>query len=147
GHPTCCAAALANIDLIEREGLPDNATEVGAYLLERLRDRIGGFESVGDIRGVGLMIGIELVADKATGRGFSMPHTACVRVETEAWERGLYARAMGTEVVGIAPPLTIDRACADQIVEILAESIAAMEADLLPAERERAQRRADRRVA
>jgi alkyl sulfatase BDS1-like metallo-beta-lactamase superfamily hydrolase len=67
-------------------------------------------------------------------------------VEAEAWERGLYVRAMGTEVVGLAPPLTIDRACADQIVAILAESIAAMEADVLARERAGAARRAARRV-
>jgi L-2,4-diaminobutyrate transaminase len=145
GHPTCCAAALANIAILERERLPENAAEVGAYLLARLREAIGGFDSVGEIRGEGLMIGIELVADKATRRGFSRPHTACARVEAEAWERGLYVRAMGTEVVGLAPPLTIDRACADQIVAILAESIAAMEADVLARERVRAARLAARR--
>lgn len=147
GHPVCCAAALANIDIVEREDLAANAADVGAYLLGRLHERVGGFESVGDIRGVGLMIGIELVADRATKRGFAMPHAACTRVEQEAWERGLYCRAMGIEVVGLAPPLTIDRACADQIVDILAESIAAMEADLLPAERARAERHAAGRVA
>jgi adenosylmethionine-8-amino-7-oxononanoate aminotransferase/putative sterol carrier protein len=147
GHPVCCAAALANIDIVEREDLAANAADVGAYLLERLRQRIGGFDSVGDIRGVGLMVGIELVTDKATKRGFSKPHAACTRVELEAWERGLYCRAMGIEVVGLAPPLTIDRACADEIVDILAESIAAMEADLLPAERARAVKQAAKRVA
>ncbi len=146
GHPTCCAAALANIAIIERERLPENSADVGAYLQGRLREALGGFDSVGEIRGVGLMIGIELVADKATRRGFSKPHSACARVEAEAWERGLYVRAMGTEVVGLAPPLTIDRACADQIVAILAESIAAMEADVLARERARAARRAARRV-
>jgi adenosylmethionine-8-amino-7-oxononanoate aminotransferase/putative sterol carrier protein len=146
GHPTCCAAALANLDIIERERLPENAADVGAYLLERLREALGGFDSVGDIRGVGLMIGIELVADKATKRGFAKPHSACARVEAEAWERGLYVRAMGTEVVGLAPPLTIDRACADQIVAILVESIAAMEADVLARDRASAARRATRRA-
>jgi adenosylmethionine-8-amino-7-oxononanoate aminotransferase len=146
GHPTCCAAALANLELIERERLPENAAAVGAYLLERLREAIGGFDSVGEIRGEGLMIGIELVADKATRRGFTRPHSACARVESEAWERGLYVRALGTEVVGLAPPLTIDRDCADQIVAILAASIAAMEADVLAADRARAERRAARRV-
>jgi adenosylmethionine-8-amino-7-oxononanoate aminotransferase/putative sterol carrier protein len=147
GHPTCCAAALANIDIIERERLHENAAEVGGYLLERLRDRIGGFPTVGDVRGVGLMIGVELVTDKETKRGFAMPHAACTMVEQEAWERGLYCRAMGTEVVGLAPPLTIDRDCADRIVEILAESIAAMEAEMLPAERARAEARAARRAS
>lgn len=135
GHPTCCAAALANIDVIERENLAANAAEVGDYLISRLRERVGPMDSVGDIRGVGLMVGIELVADKATKRGFLNPHKACVRVEEEAWERGLYCRAMGTEVVGLAPPLTIDRACVDEMVEILATSIEVMEADILAADR------------
>jgi 4-aminobutyrate--pyruvate transaminase len=147
GHPTCCAAALANISIIERERLPENAADVGAYLLARLREVLGGFDSVGEIRGAGLMIGIELVADKATRRGFARPHSACARVEAEAWQRGLYARAMGTEVVGLAPPLTIDRACADRIVEILAESIAAMEADVLARDRARAAQRAAQRAS
>jgi adenosylmethionine-8-amino-7-oxononanoate aminotransferase len=64
-----------------------------------------------------------------------MPHSACSMVEHEAWERGLYARAMGLETVGVAPPLTIDRECADRIVDILEESIAAMESVMLPRER------------
>src|SRR5439155_492161 len=71
GDPTCCAAALANIAIIERERLPENSADVGAYLLAHLREVLGGFDSVGEIRGVGLMIGIELVADKATKPGFS----------------------------------------------------------------------------
>lgn len=145
GHPACCAAALANLDIIQREDLPANAASVGDHLLTRMRE-LERFDSVGEVRGMGLMIGIELVTDRATRRGFSRPHAACEHVEHEAWERGLYARAMGTEVVGIAPPLTIDTALADRIVEILAESIAAMEAALLPAERARAARVADRRV-
>lgn len=136
GHPTCCAAALANIAIIEREDLPGNAARMGEYLMGRLRE-LERFASVGEVRGMGLMIGIELVADKATKRGFTMPHTACARVEHEAWERGLYCRALGIEVVGIAPPLDLDRATADRIVEILAASIEAMERELMPAERAR----------
>jgi adenosylmethionine-8-amino-7-oxononanoate aminotransferase/putative sterol carrier protein len=145
GHPVCCAAALANIDVIERDDLAANAARVGEHLMARLRE-LEGFESVGEVRGKGLMIGVELVADRATRRGFSQPHSACERVEHEAWERGLYARAMGTEVVGLAPPLTIDTAVADRMVEILADSIAAMEAALLPAERARAARRSEHRI-
>jgi len=144
GHPACCAAALANLDVIERDGLVEHAADVGAYLHEQLHARLGGFDSVGEIRGLGLMAGIELVADRDTRRGFSKPHQACVHVEHGAWERGLYCRAMGIETVGLAPPLTVDRACVDEMVAILEVSIAAMEADLLPAERARAVRFAER---
>ena len=136
GHPVCCAAALANLDIIEQEHLADNAREVGAYLLERMRE-LERYDSVGEVRGLGLMVGIELVADKATKKGFSTPHKACERVEHEAWSRGLYCRAMGIEVVGLAPPLTIDKETADRMVAILAESIEAMEADILARERSR----------
>jgi putrescine aminotransferase len=139
GHPAGCAAALANLAIIEEEGLVDNAADVGGYLLERLTE-LERFETVGQVRGLGLMVGIEFVADAATGRGFANPHQACEKVEHEAWDRGLYCRAMGLEVVGLAPPLTIDRATADRMVEILADSIEAMEAAVLPGERARAAR-------
>ncbi len=146
GHPAGCAAALANLEIIEREDLPANAATVGDYLRDRLREAIGERPSVGEIRGQGLMVGVELVADRETGRGFSMPHSACTRVEAEAWERGLYVRAMGTEVVGLAPPLCIDRDLADEMIRVLAEAVEAMEADLLPAEQARIARAATRRA-
>ena len=135
GHPTCCAAALANLEIIERENLAQNAAEVGEYLIGQMRERLGHFESIGEIRGIGLMIGIDLVADRETKRGFTMPHSACSLVEHEAWERGLYCRAMGMETVGLAPPLTITREVCDRMVDILVESFEAMEAQLMPAER------------
>jgi adenosylmethionine-8-amino-7-oxononanoate aminotransferase len=133
GHPTACAAALANLDILEREDLAGNAARVGDHLLRRMRE-LERFDSVGEVRGLGLMAGIELVADKQTRRGFRMPHSACSRVEQEAWERGLYARALGTEVIALAPPLGIDVATADRMVEILADSIHAMEKELLARE-------------
>jgi putrescine---pyruvate transaminase len=140
GHPVCCAAALANIDILEGEGLIDNARHVGAYLLERMKE-LERYDSVGEVRGLGLMAGIEFVVDKESRRGFSNPHAACERVEHNAWQRGLYCRAMGVEVVGLAPPLHIDAATADEMVRILAESIEAMESDILAKERARPARR------
>ncbi len=139
GHPAGCAAALANLAIIEEEGLVANAADVGAYLLGRIKE-LERFETVGQVRGLGLMVGIEFVSDAATGRGFANPHQACEMVEHEAWARGLYCRAMGLEVVGLAPPLTIDRETVDRMVEILAESIEAMEAAVMPGERARAGR-------
>jgi putative sterol carrier protein len=135
GHPTCCAAALANLAIVEAERLPENAARVGAYLLRRL-DELRRFESVGDVRGVGLMAAIELVVDKRTRRGFRLPHSAASLVVDKAWELGLYCRSMGLETVGLAPPLTIDESVVDRMVEILARAIEAMEAELLPDERE-----------
>lgn len=137
GHPAGCAAALANLAIIEEEHLIANAGDTGRYLLDRMKE-LERFETVGQVRGLGLMVGIEFVADRATARGFANPHQACERVEHEAWARGLYCRAMGVEVVGLAPPLTIDRPTADRMVEILADSIEAMEATVMPGERARA---------
>jgi putrescine aminotransferase len=134
GHPTCCAAALANLAIVEAEHLPENAARVGAYLLRRLEE-LRRFETVGDVRGVGLMAAIELVVDKQTQRGFRLPHSAAGLVVDKAWEMGLYCRSMGMETVGLAPPLTIDESVVDRIVEILARAIEAMEAELLPEER------------
>jgi hypothetical protein len=136
GHPVACAAALANLDIIENEGLVENAAEMGSYLIGRLEE-LRQFDSVGDVRGLGLMAGVELVTDKETNRGFADPHKACERVEHESWDRGLYSRAMGIEFVGLAPPLTIDREGIDKMIEILADSIGAMEGDILAAERAR----------
>ena len=135
----CCAAApFANLDIVERETCVSNAESMGAvHFVERLHElqhfRLGVGAEVPP--GSGLMAGIEFVADKETRRGFAAPHTACERVEFEAWSRGLYCRAMGIEVVGLAPPLTIDRTTVDRIVEILADSIEAMEADVLAHDR------------
>jgi putative sterol carrier protein len=139
GHPAACAAALANLEIIDEERLVENAADVGEYLLSRLEE-LESFETVGEVRGLGLMAGIEFVSDATTSRGFLNPHQACELVEHEAWARGLYCRAMGLEVVGLAPPLTIDRETVDRMVEILGDSIEAMESALMPAERERASR-------
>jgi putrescine aminotransferase len=135
GHPTCCAAALASLRIVEDEKLAEKAARVGAHLLERMQE-LRRFDSVGDVRGAGLMVAVELVADKETKRGFRLPHSAASLVVDRAWELGLYCRSMGTETVGLAPPLTIDEAVADRMVEILARAIEAMEAELMPAERE-----------
>ncbi len=146
GHPTCCAAALANIDIVESEGLAENAAVVGAYMQQKLHDRLADFDCVGDIRGVGLMMGVEFVADRTTKRGLSRPHQFCTRVEHEAWERGLYCRAMGLEMIGLAPPLVIDTAIADQIVDILVASIEVVAAEFMPAERAHKAKPASERV-
>jgi adenosylmethionine-8-amino-7-oxononanoate aminotransferase len=127
GHPACCAVGLANLDILEREGLVQRAEAAGRRLLgglESLRELPG----VGDVRGLGLMAGIELVTDKeakapALGLG--------ARVLAQARQRGLITRiraGQGGEfpigdVVCLAPPLIITDAQVDRIVEILRESI------------------------
>jgi adenosylmethionine-8-amino-7-oxononanoate aminotransferase len=129
GHPACCAVGLANLDILEREGLVERAAAAGRRLLEGL-EALRDLPGVGDIRGLGLMAGIELVSDKAAktpalGLG--------ARVLRQARERGLITRirpGQGGEtpigdVICLAPPLIISDAQIDRIVTILRESILA----------------------
>jgi putrescine aminotransferase len=128
GHPTCCAVALRNLDIFEREGLVERAGAMGARLLAGLQT-LRGLPTVGDVRGLGLMCGIELVTDKGT----NAPAMGIGgRVLAEARKRGLISRIRGGQTgdypigdtICIAPPLVVTEAQVDRIVEILRESIA-----------------------
>lgn len=110
GHPVGSAVAMANIDIIERENLVERCAVNGSYMLERLRETIQDHPYVGDIRGVGLMIGIELVVDKKTRRTFrpgTNPHRLVAKA---AAEKGVLSRALPfLDVNSFSPPLTISR--------------------------------------
>jgi L-2,4-diaminobutyrate transaminase len=120
-HPSCCAAALANLDILEREGLVDNARDVGAYLLAALREALGDHPFAAELRGVGMLAAIECTRpgtkDPVGGKPMQFP----ARVASAAWERGLIVRALW-ENVALAPPLCTTRAEVDEIVEILVAS-------------------------
>lgn len=115
GNPVSCAAALATLELLE-EGLIENASRMGAYLMDRLRDWPRRFPSVGDVRGLGLMIGLELVRDQASRE--KAPELRD-RVLQTAFERGLLVLGAGENTVRLCPPLTITRDQADFAVETL----------------------------
>jgi adenosylmethionine-8-amino-7-oxononanoate aminotransferase len=116
-HPACCAAALANIDILEREGLVDNARVVGAYLLERLRKSFGNSPIVGEIRGLGLLAAIEIVRDRESKQPF--PNIADAGwIAHAAFDRGLIARAL-FQCVGLCPPLCATPNDIDRMVAIL----------------------------
>jgi L-2,4-diaminobutyrate transaminase len=117
GHPVAAAVALRNIEIIEREQLCANATGIGAYLLDELRKRLGGHPLVGDIRGVGLMCGVELDSDKATHGPFADPLAVGSLFNACCWEAGLVVRGgYGKVMAALAPPLTLTQAEADEIV-------------------------------
>jgi 4-aminobutyrate aminotransferase len=119
GNPVACAAALVTIALLEEE-LIENAARMGAYLMERMRDWPERFPIVGDIRGLGLMIGIELV----TGTG--LPAAAMRdQVLGLAFERGLLALGAGDSTLRLCPPLVITRDQCDFAVETLEECLKA----------------------
>ena len=126
GHPACCAVGLRNIDIIEQEGLPERATVMGRKLLAGL-ETLRSLPAVGDVRGLGMMCGVELVEDQATRK----PAIGLGgRVVAEAMKRGLIIRQRGgggTPVSGdslcIAPPLMTPQATLDRIINIVGEAI------------------------
>ena len=123
GNPVSIAAALATMDIIEREGLA-NATRVGGLMLERLRGWTHSHPLVGDVRGRGLMIGIELVKDKAT----RAPATALRnRVETLAFERGLIILGCGETSIRLCPSLIVNEHEATVALDILEEALTQVE--------------------
>ncbi len=121
GHPVAAAAALRNLEILERERLADNAADVGAHLkarLEALRD----LPVVGDVRGLGLMLGVELVRRRdGAGRAEADPVLGA-RVARLAYQAGLILRSLaGT--IALAPPLVLSRAQADEIARLLRQAI------------------------
>ncbi|WP_269750730.1 aminotransferase class III-fold pyridoxal phosphate-dependent enzyme [Candidatus Burkholderia verschuerenii] len=116
GRPMGAVAALANLDIMEREQLVANADSVGAYLLERLRATFGAHPSVGDVRGIGMLMAIQLMLDPATRTPFPPEHRINARVVAAARGHGLLVRALGSDIVGFAPPLITTRDEADEIV-------------------------------
>lgn len=120
GHPVCAAVAMANIDIILGEKLPENAFGVGHYLKEQLQQLAEGNELIGDVRGSGLMIGIELVRDRESKEALS--ENVMMEFLLDAALRGLifyYTRS----VIGLIPPLIIDKALADEMVDILSRTL------------------------
>jgi adenosylmethionine-8-amino-7-oxononanoate aminotransferase len=120
-HPVGCAVALANLDIIEREGLVARAGELGRRLLAGLRT-LSTHEHVGDVRGLGLMCAVELVADKATKAEFPAAEKVGSRVHAATQQRGLFTRLRG-DVYNLAPCYVTTESQIDRMVEILGESI------------------------
>ena len=120
-HPTGCAVALANLDLVEREGLRQRAAELGERLLGGLQT-LAGHPHVGDVRGLGLMAAVELVADKATKVEFAPEQAIGAKVHEATQRRGLFTRLRG-DVYNLAPCYVTTDAQIDRMVNILGESI------------------------
>jgi adenosylmethionine-8-amino-7-oxononanoate aminotransferase len=130
GHPLACAAALAVQRVIRRDDLLANVRTQGAHLSRRLKQRFGNHPFVGDVRGRGLLHGVELVADRGSKAPFDPELKLHARVKREAMARGLMVYPMGGTVDGkrgdhilLAPPFIVDAAAIDTIVERLGEAI------------------------
>jgi 4-aminobutyrate aminotransferase len=123
GNPVSIAAALATIDILQREAI-DNAAKVGAKMLERLQGWKKTHSLVGDVRGRGLMIGVELVKDKTTRE----PATALRnRVETLCFEKGLMILGCGETSIRLCPPLVVSEEEATVALDILEDCLTQVE--------------------
>lgn len=114
GHPTACAVALANLDLIEKEGLLANATDTGAYLVAGLRRELLELPAVGDVRQLGLMLAVQLVSDKETRA--DLPGGTLRVTDALREQAGIIVRANPHALV-VTPPLVLDRPLADKLVD------------------------------
>jgi 4-aminobutyrate aminotransferase len=119
GNPIACAAALATIKLIEEQYL-QNASEVGQYTLDALAEIMTRHNSIGEVRGIGLMIGVEFVKDRKTKAAAEGLRD---RVVDLAFERGLLTLGCGKSVIRISPPLSISKGEIDEGLFILEEAI------------------------
>jgi 4-aminobutyrate aminotransferase-like enzyme len=118
GNPLASAAALAVIDIMEDQRLPENARTMGAYLLSRLQELKATYECIGDARGMGLALGLEIVEHKSTKK----PSAAlCQKIIFGAAQYGLMMGRVGIygNVIRVAPPLTIREQECDFAIEIL----------------------------
>jgi len=119
GNPIACSAALASIGLIEDQYM-QNATAVGEYALDALEEIKVRHHSIGDVRGIGLMIGVEFVEDK----GSRIPaHSLQERVVDLAFERGLLMLGCGRSTIRISPPLSVSREEIDEGLKIFEQAI------------------------
>src|SRR3989441_4327141 len=101
GHPTACAVGLRNLQILEEESLVERAAELGAYLQRKLQT-LRELEIVGDVRGLGLVAGVELVSDKATKKAFDVSEGVARRVWLEALERGVIVRPLSGDVLAMS---------------------------------------------
>ncbi len=128
GHPVSCAAALKNIEIIEREGLLAHVRQIGPYFMEQLQT-LADLPMVGEVRGKHLMACVVFVADKASKRNYPDAIDVGKRVANACEPRGLIVRPM-VHLNVMSPPLVIDRDAVDHIVRVLRDAIVEVRAEL-----------------
>lgn len=129
GHPVAAAAALKNIELLEKENLVENASTVGKYFKRRLQELMSSHQIIGDIRGIGLLLAIELVSDRSTKTGFSPDSLIAERLNEKFRRQGLIFHASGP-ILSIGPPLCITETEVDEIVRSLDLILSELETEL-----------------
>ncbi len=122
GHPVSCAAALACLDIVEKEDLPGNAAKMGKRLIDGLKPFEDRFAAVGNVRGKGLMVAIDLVANKKTREPVNPADGYAYRVADAARNNGVIVRPVGTKLI-LSPPLVIDAEAVDTLVHGLEQAL------------------------
>jgi adenosylmethionine-8-amino-7-oxononanoate aminotransferase len=126
-HPTACAVALRNLQIFEDEGLVERADRMGRRLNEGL-GRLIEMPNVGNVRGLGLMAAVEVVADKGTRAPFAAAEAVGPKLARAMRERGVVTRVKGDSIL-FAPPLVITDQQVDTIVQVTADAIDAVMAE------------------
>jgi adenosylmethionine-8-amino-7-oxononanoate aminotransferase len=121
GHPTCCAVALENIKIIENERLVERAARQGAKLMQALQS-LTPMEGVGNVRGLGLIAAVEIVADKETKTQYPADRQLSQRMMDALLAKGLYTRVL-FDAIAVCPPLVVTDEQIGRIVEIIRETI------------------------
>jgi adenosylmethionine-8-amino-7-oxononanoate aminotransferase len=126
-HPVACAAALANLRIMEQDNLVANAETMGTRLLEGLRRAVGKHPIVGEVRGRGLLVCVDFVHPDGSGKALDQKLVA--ELDRKAWDRGAIIYARGT-VLRLAPPLCITAAEVDELVAVVADSVDSLARDV-----------------
>jgi len=131
GHPVCAAAATKAMEIYIRDDIVTNAANVGKYALGRLRQDFEPLPCVGGVNGLGLMLGMEIVADKATRKPFDPKLNVMQKLQDQALEKGLFLRMAGisgtpSDRIVFAPPLVITTREVDKALEILYPIVAGL---------------------
>ncbi len=129
GHPTACAVALRNLQIIEDEHLVERVAEIGSYLQDRLQ-KLLSHDIVGDVRGLGLVAGVEFVRDRKTKEQFDLSLGVARRVWTAALEMGVIVRPLPGDVIALSPPFVISEHEIDRVVTVLDQAIASVAREL-----------------
>ena len=129
GHPVAAAAAVKNIEILMSEGMVENSAQTGAYFLEKLQGLKEDHPIIGDVRGLGLLLGIEMVSDRKTKARFAPDLRIGERLTEKFREQGLLLTAMG-HVVSFGPPLCTTRSDVDEIVQGFDRAFGELEREL-----------------
>ncbi len=127
GNPLSCAAGLATIDVIERDGLLQHTLDVGDYAMDVLNEMKERHATIGDVRGKGLMIGVEFVLDKVKK---TVAHDHAENIVAKAFEKGALFLSCGKSSIRMSPALNISRHLMDEALAIFEDAITEAEAEL-----------------